>query len=83
MAKYGPHKKSIKKAFEGALTMRKEVLKEAMMFIHQDGTLSDEVVQQLEHDIVRRKPCRYPSVMTFIEQLNELDEMIIRLSAWL
>lgn len=83
MAAYGPHKKSIKKAFDCTLKMRRDLLKQAFEYVHADGTFSDEVVQQYEHDIIRRKPCRHPGVMTFVEQLNEVDELIIRLSSWL
>jgi hypothetical protein len=73
-------KKSVRKAFDAAIAMRKITQQEALQYVHSGVQL---IIANEEHNILFRKTSYNGFVQDYVEQLIELDEMVAKLSKYL
>lgn len=74
-------KKTCVKAFNAAVRMRRELIREALAFIH-NGNIP-LVVQTEERHILQRTNSNNGFVQDYLEELRDLDDIISRLSNFL
>ena len=79
MARYktGPQARTVRKAFDSAVAMRKSMIQRALKFIHTNPNL---VVDTEELNLKHRMRSNNAYVLTMIEEIVELDMMICKLS---
>lgn len=76
--KRGPHRSTMKKAFDAALKMRQGVLKEGLRIIHAEKFGAKE-----ERNFLMRLRSTNPKVQDLVELLQEMDATICNLSKFI
>lgn len=70
-------KKTCVKAFNAALVMRREVIRQAMAHIHSGVQV---VIANEEHNIKLRKNSMNGFVQDYVEEIRSLDDIVAKLS---
>ena len=81
MAKYGPQKRSVAKAFNSAVSMRSDIRRKALAYIHQKYSRSDASKEEVMFE--RMMHSNDSIVYSFVCEIEELNEIISKLSKWL
>ena len=76
----GPYAKTIKKAFAAAIEMRRGVLILALKEAHKFHRAE---ARKYENEILFRVPSQHNVIGKFIEELEELDDIIRNLSKFI
>jgi hypothetical protein len=70
-------KKTVKKAFDATVVLRQKVIQNAMIYIHSEKPL---IVENEEHHVLHRSFSSNSYVQDYVEDLQELDDIIAKLS---
>lgn len=73
-------KKTVSKSFRAAVALRKQLIQDALAYIHSGKPL---VVENEEHNVIMRRNSMNGFVQDFIEDIRELDELVSKLSKYL
>ena len=73
-------KKTVSKAFKAAVALRKQLIQDALAYIHSGKQL---VVENEEYNVIMRRNSMNGFVQDFIEDARELDELVSKLSKYL
>ena len=73
-------KKTVSKSFKAAVALRKQLIQDALAYIHSGKQL---VVENEEHNVIMRRNSMNGFVQDFIEDIRELDDLVSKLSKYL
>lgn len=73
-------KKTVSKSFKAALVLRQQLIQDALAYIHSGKQL---IVENEEHNVMRRRNSMNGFVQDFIEDIRELDDLVSKLSKYL